>query len=123
MTATGSTITAPGSTPSLHRQPETLRRRSPELSLSRASSQKPPNGSARSMAFRSHEKDTLGRPADHAAKLAAAEDEAGIFLTETAQQRARPRAVRKSAGRTALDETYIRDGVRSFGWTASTQGR
>ncbi|WP_246785880.1 hypothetical protein [Bradyrhizobium sp. SBR1B] len=65
---------------------------------------------------RSHEKDTLflGRPANHAAKLAAAEDEAGIFLTETAQQRARPGAVRKSAGRPVLDETYIRDAVRSF---------
>ncbi|WFU42119.1 adenylate/guanylate cyclase domain-containing protein [Bradyrhizobium sp. CB82] len=65
---------------------------------------------------RSHEKDTLflGRPANHAAKLAAAEDEAGIFLTETAQQRARPGAVHKSAGRTVLDETYIREAVRSF---------
>jgi hypothetical protein len=36
------------------------------------------------------EKDTLflDRPANHAAKLAASSDQEGIFLTETAQQRA-----------------------------------
>lgn len=65
---------------------------------------------------RSHEKDTLflGRPANHAAKLAAADQEEGIFLTETAQRRAKPGAVRKSAGRTMLDEAYVAEATRNF---------
>lgn len=65
---------------------------------------------------RSHEKDTLflGRPANHAAKLAASDMEEGIFLSETAQRRAKPGAVRKSAGRTVLDEAYAAEAVRDF---------
>ncbi len=65
---------------------------------------------------RSHEKDTLflGRPANHAAKLAAADTQEGIFLTDTAQRRAKPGAVRKSAGRTVLDESYVAEAVRNF---------
>ncbi|MDE5446136.1 hypothetical protein GWG65_33025 [Bradyrhizobium sp. CSA207] len=65
---------------------------------------------------RSHEKDTLflGRPANHAAKLAAAEQEEGIFLTDAAQRRAKPGAVRKSAGRDVLDESYVAEAVRNF---------
>jgi Adenylate and Guanylate cyclase catalytic domain len=56
-----------------------------------------------------HEKDTLflGRPANHAAKLAAAGVEQGIFLTETAQKRVAAGAVRKSAGVMTLDEAYV----------------
>jgi class 3 adenylate cyclase len=65
---------------------------------------------------RSHEKDTLflGRPANHAAKLAAADMEEGIFLTEAAQRRAKPGAVRKSGGQTVLDEAYVAEAVRNF---------
>jgi class 3 adenylate cyclase len=63
---------------------------------------------------RSHEKDTLflGRPANHAAKLAAEDELEGIFLTETAKQRAAAGAVNKSSGHVALDEAYVRNAVQ-----------
>jgi class 3 adenylate cyclase len=65
---------------------------------------------------RAHEKDTLflGRPANHAAKLSAASAEEGIFLTETAQQRAKRGAVRKAAGRMTMDEAYVREATQSY---------
>ena len=63
---------------------------------------------------RSHEKDTLflGRPANHAAKLASESDQEGIYLTELAQQRAAAGAMHKSFGQIALDEAYVRNAVQ-----------
>jgi class 3 adenylate cyclase len=63
---------------------------------------------------RSHEKDTLfmGRPANHAAKLASESDHEGIYLTEMAQQRAAAGAMHKSFGQIALDEAYVRNAVQ-----------
>lgn len=63
-----------------------------------------------------HEKDTLflGRPANHAAKLAASGAEQGIFLTETAQKRAVAGAVRKHAEGSMLDEAYIETAARRY---------
>jgi class 3 adenylate cyclase len=65
---------------------------------------------------RSHEKDILflGRPANHAAKLAAASDEEGIFLTDTAQRYLAPTAVRKSLGRMTLDEAFVRNASQRY---------
>lgn len=65
-----------------------------------------------------HEKDTLflGRPANHAAKLVGSGFEQGIFLTETAQKRAAAGAVRKSAGIMTLDEAYVQDAVKRYGF-------
>lgn len=68
---------------------------------------------------RSHEKDTLflGRPANHAAKLAAAGREEGIFLTETARALLAPGAVNKSMGGAALDEAFIRSAAQRHQFT------
>jgi class 3 adenylate cyclase len=65
-----------------------------------------------------HEKDTLflGRPANHAAKLVAAEAEQGIFLTETAQKLVAVGAVRKSGSVVTLDEAYVQEAVRKYGF-------
>jgi class 3 adenylate cyclase len=65
-----------------------------------------------------HEKDTLflGRPANHAAKMVASGSEQGIFLTETAQKRTAAGAVRKSAGIMTLDEAYVQEAVRRYGF-------
>ena len=65
-----------------------------------------------------HEKDTLfmGRPANHAARLVASGTEEGIFLTETAQNRAAGGAVRKSGSVRTLDEAYVQEAVRRFGF-------
>jgi class 3 adenylate cyclase len=65
---------------------------------------------------RSHEKDILflGRPANHAAKLAAQSNEEGIFLTETAQRHLAPSAFKKSMGQVALDEAYVRGATRRY---------
>jgi class 3 adenylate cyclase len=65
-----------------------------------------------------HEKDTLflGRPANHAAKLVGSGSEQGIFLTETAQKRAAAGALRKSAGILILDEAYVQEAVKKYGF-------
>ncbi len=57
---------------------------------------------------RSYEKDTLflGAPANHAAKLAAAQNVPGIFLTETAQNYLHPH------GQIALDAAYLEQAAR-----------
>jgi class 3 adenylate cyclase len=63
---------------------------------------------------RSHEKDTLflGRPANHAAKLAAGGQEEGIFLTETARGFLAPGAVKRLTAHVTLDEAFIRNAVQ-----------
>lgn len=65
---------------------------------------------------RSHEKDILflGRPANHAAKLAAQSNEEGIFLTDTAQRHLAPTAFRKSTGQVTLDEAYVRSATQRY---------
>jgi hypothetical protein len=65
-----------------------------------------------------HEKDTLflGRPANHAAKLVGSGSEQGIFLTDTAQKRAAAGALPKSAGILTLDEAYVQEAVKKYGF-------
>jgi class 3 adenylate cyclase len=64
---------------------------------------------------RAHEKDTLffGAPANHAAKLAAASDEEGIFVSADAQRLAGSSATRRTTfGDMAFDEQFIAEASR-----------
>lgn len=64
---------------------------------------------------RSHDRDTLflGAPANHAAKLAAAADEEGIFLTPSAQAILGSTALRRTgSGRIELNEGFLNESLR-----------
>jgi len=66
---------------------------------------------------RDHDKDVLflGSPANHAAKLAAARDEAGVYIAPAAQMIVGANASRKtSTGDMALDEMFLADAARAY---------
>jgi class 3 adenylate cyclase len=65
---------------------------------------------------RSHERDTLflGRPANHAAKLAAQDNVEGIFLTETAQRLVSAPYKHGVSGRMALDEAFVQKATQKY---------
>jgi hypothetical protein len=65
---------------------------------------------------RAYERDTLflGRPANHAAKLAAAEDQEGIFLTPDSLEALGASALSETAGRRTIQKSFLEEAARNY---------